>query len=286
MGRLPGWSEYTEEAVGREAFEYARQLVDSRPWMAASNAEAAISHLREIDEDVRLGPSTRLHRPGRRGRASLPPPHPGSLVQFGWGSKQRRIQAAEIDSTSAVAESIGQDKDPTKRLLPPPACPYRWASRSKRWTRPGPWPRRSACPWSSLPGRQPGQGRHRQHHRPRPARRGLQERRRRWHRDGRALPARAGFPPAGGGRPALAAARREPPQVLGDGEHTVRELVDMVNQDPRRGEGHATTLTKIRLDDIAVPPWRPGLTPDRCPKRPARHPATTPTCPPAAPPPT
>ncbi|KAB7535543.1 cyanophycin synthetase, partial [Verminephrobacter sp. Larva24] len=41
----------------------------------------------------------------------------GSLVQFGWGARQRRIQAAEIDSTSAVAESIGQDKNLTKRLL-------------------------------------------------------------------------------------------------------------------------------------------------------------------------
>ncbi|MDB5895325.1 MAG: cyanophycin synthetase, partial [Rhodoferax sp.] len=43
-----------------------------------------------------------------------------------------------------------------------------------------------------------------------------------------------------------------PPQVLGDGVHTVRELVDLVNADPRRGEGHATSLTKIRFDDIAV----------------------------------
>ena len=41
----------------------------------------------------------------------------GSLVQFGWGSKQRRIQAAEIDRTSAIAESIAQDKDLTKKLL-------------------------------------------------------------------------------------------------------------------------------------------------------------------------
>ena len=41
----------------------------------------------------------------------------GSLVQFGWGSKQRRIWAAEVDNTSAVAESIAQDKDLTKRLL-------------------------------------------------------------------------------------------------------------------------------------------------------------------------
>jgi hypothetical protein len=41
----------------------------------------------------------------------------GSLVQFGWGSQQRRIQAAEVDSTSAIAASIAQDKDLTKKLL-------------------------------------------------------------------------------------------------------------------------------------------------------------------------
>jgi cyanophycin synthetase len=49
-----------------------------------------------------------------------------------------------------------------------------------------------------------------------------------------------------------AAARRDPPQVVGDGKHTVRELVDQVNLDPRRGSGHATSLTKIRFDDIAL----------------------------------
>jgi cyanophycin synthetase len=32
----------------------------------------------------------------------------------------------------------------------------------------------------------------------------------------------------------------------------VRQLVDEVNRDPRRGEGHATSLTKIRFDDIAL----------------------------------
>jgi cyanophycin synthetase len=50
----------------------------------------------------------------------------------------------------------------------------------------------------------------------------------------------------------VAAARREPPLVVGDGKHTVRQLVDQVNADPRRGEGHATSLTKIRFDDIAI----------------------------------
>ena len=32
------------------------------------------------------------------------------MVQFGWGSKQRRIQAAETDLTSAISESIAQDR--------------------------------------------------------------------------------------------------------------------------------------------------------------------------------
>jgi len=34
--------------------------------------------------------------------------------------------------------------------------------------------------------------------------------------------------------------------------HTVRQLVEQVNSDPRRGEGHATSLTKIRFDDVAL----------------------------------
>ena len=41
-------------------------------------------------------------------------------------------------------------------------------------------------------------------------------------------------------------------QVTGDGRHTIRQLVEQVNADPLRGDGHATSLTKIRFDDIAL----------------------------------
>jgi cyanophycin synthetase len=34
----------------------------------------------------------------------------------------------------------------------------------------------------------------------------------------------------------IAAARRDPPLVVGDGKRTIRELVDHVNSDPRRGD--------------------------------------------------
>ncbi|MCY1170127.1 Cyanophycin synthetase [compost metagenome] len=55
---------------------------------------------------------------------------------------------------------------------------------------------------------------------------------------------------------------------MGDGLHTVRELVDIVNQDPRRGEGHGTSLTRIRFDDIAVLRLsEQGLTPESIPPK-------------------
>ncbi len=50
----------------------------------------------------------------------------------------------------------------------------------------------------------------------------------------------------------VAAARREPAQVIGDGIHTIKELIQIVNQDPRRGEDHATCLSKIPLDAISL----------------------------------
>ena len=98
----------------------------------------------------------------------------GSLVQFGWGVKQRRIQAAEIDSTSAVAESIAQDKELTKQLLNAAGVPVPlgrpvadaddgWAAAQRDRPAGG----------GQAAGRQPGQGRHGQHHHPRAARRGL-----------------------------------------------------------------------------------------------------------------
>src|SRR6185295_410059 len=49
----------------------------------------------------------------------------------------------------------------------------------------------------------------------------------------------------------VAVAERVPGHVVGDGEHTIGELVDVVNSDPRRGVGHEKVLTKIEIDDQA-----------------------------------
>lgn len=50
----------------------------------------------------------------------------------------------------------------------------------------------------------------------------------------------------------VAAARRVPGHVKGDGRSTIAELVEIVNQDPRRGIGHENVLTRLELDDQAL----------------------------------
>jgi cyanophycin synthetase len=49
----------------------------------------------------------------------------------------------------------------------------------------------------------------------------------------------------------VAAAKREPGHVVGDGKHTIKQLVDIVNQDPRRGVGHEKVLTRLEFDHQA-----------------------------------
>lgn len=246
--------EYSEEAVGRQAFADAQELIAAALANSAFDADTVVANLRELDEDERLGPSTSsivqaaLNRgiPYRRLTK-------GSLVQFGWGSQQRRIQAAEIDSTSAVAESIGQDKDLTKRLLHAAGVPVPLGKPVS--TVEEAWQVAQAVGLPVVVKPQDGnQGKGVTVNITEYAQ--LQEAYRNAEEYGTVMVER--FLPGHDyrllvvGDQLVAAARREPPQVLGDGIHTVRQLVDLVNLDPRRGEGHATSLTKIRLDDIAI----------------------------------
>ncbi len=46
----------------------------------------------------------------------------------------------------------------------------------------------------------------------------------------------------------IAAARREPARVVGDGSSSIRALVEMENRDERRGDGFNRVLTRITLD--------------------------------------
>jgi cyanophycin synthetase len=49
----------------------------------------------------------------------------------------------------------------------------------------------------------------------------------------------------------VAVAKRVPGHVIGDGKHTISELIEIVNSDPRRGVGHEKVLTQLLMDDQA-----------------------------------
>jgi cyanophycin synthetase len=273
--RTPGVSrivfEYTHEAVGRLALELALELLQRLRAGRDVDAQAAIARLRELDEDVRLGPSTGAIVSAAAARG-IPYRRltDGSLVQFGWGVHQRRIQAAEIDDTSAIAESIAQDKELTKTLLDAIGVPVP-AGRSVTDVEDAWQVMRSLGAPAVVKPRDGSQGR------------GVTVN----------VETREGLESAWAAATAIsddviverwipgddwrllvvhhrlvAAARRDPPHVIGDGERTVRQLVDEVNRDPRRGDGHATPLTRIRLDPIALARLTAqGLDADSVPER-------------------
>ncbi len=65
----------------------------------------------------------------------------------------------------------------------------------------------------------------------------------------------------------VAATRRTPGHVVGDGVRTVAELVELVNQDPRRGVGHEKVLTRLEIDAQALKMLeRAGLAADAVPE--------------------
>lgn len=247
--------EYTEEVVGRMAFDFAFALILATLTDSPFNLTAALSELEALYEDVRLGPSTgsivdaavQRNIPFRRMTE-------GSMVQFGWGSKQKRIQAAETSDTSAIAEAIAQDKELTKNLLA--AAGVSVPIGEVVTTADDAW--RAAQKIGGAIVLKPKDG-----------------------NQGKGVVAniqteaevRAGFivtqafgretiverylPGADYrllvvGNRLSAAARREPAQVVGDGKHTIAQLVELENSNPLRGDGHATALTKIRFDDIAL----------------------------------
>jgi cyanophycin synthetase len=107
-----------DEQVARSALAEGLALlmatINSQPF----DVPAAVARLREKLDDCYLGPSTAAIVAAATDRQI---PHirlnDGNLVQLGHGARQRRIWTAETDMTSAIAEGIARDKDLTKTLL-------------------------------------------------------------------------------------------------------------------------------------------------------------------------
>ena len=252
--------EYREEAVGLEAGRMAVALVNHL--VAPDDPAVFFDFAPEMERLIRVaerqafGPSTRALIDEAVSR-DVPfirlDRH--SFVQFGHGIHQQRIRATMTSLTSAIGVDVASDKSLTNRLLDSAGLPVPRAdvvdtedgavAAARRLGFP--------CVVKPLDGNH-GRGVHldlRSDEAVRAAFHGAMA-------ESHAGDVVVETYVAGndyrclviGGKVA-AIAQRVPASVTGDGEHTVRELVDIANSDPRRGIGHEKVLTRITVDEAA-----------------------------------
>ena len=262
---------FEEENLARACLRAAHQLlmaaIEDRPF----DVPATIKRLRELANVVCLGPTTGAIVKAAQSRG-IPVRRldSGSLVQLGHGAQQHRIRMAETDFTGAIAEAISKEKDVTNSLLREMSIPVpegRVAeSPEEAW---------AVAEEIGLPVVvKPTNANH-----GRGVTINLTTREQVIKAYEVALPEGDGVMVeqfvAGAEHRLLvvkgqliAAARGEPEQVTGDGARTVRQLVDELNQDPRRGDDWSSPLCKVEIDPMAVLMLeKQGYTPDSVPRK-------------------
>jgi cyanophycin synthetase len=247
--------EYEEEALGRACLDTARALCLAALNGQAFDLAAHLAELRDLAHEVRLGPSTAaIVRAARARDIPFRRLNSGSLVQLGYGARQRRICTAETDQTSAIAEAIAQDKELTRSLLRAVGVPVpqgRSVSDAEdAW--------QAAQELESPVVVKPRYGNHgRGVATNLTTRDQVMQAYRAAREEGSEIVVERFAPGSDyrllviGGK-LVAAALREPAQVVGDGRSTVTQLVAEVNKDPRRSDGHATVLSWIKLDAVGL----------------------------------
>lgn len=247
---------YHEEEVGRYAARAAVRLflalAEGVPIDEIKRALAEdIRKMREIREEVRFGPSTAsiVEEAASRGIPYIRL-NDQSLVQLGYGIYQKRIQATTTAQTSMIAVDIAGNKHATKTLLGDMGVPVPKGYRIREIDELEDVLERVGFPAviKPLDGNH-GKG-------ATVGIKSLEEARIAWERakeysrwviveqqlqgsDFRALVVNNRL---------IAVAERVPANVTGDGRHTIRELIEITNQDPRRGYGHENVLTQIDID--------------------------------------
>ncbi len=246
--------EFKEEAFGIECFHAAHRLLMAAIAGESFDVASELKRLREFLLESRLGPSTRsiVEAAARRGIPSTRISE-GSLVRLGYGSKQRRILAAETDRTGAIAESIAQDKHLTRRLLAEAGVPVPEGRPVANLEQALEVLEEVGGPVVVKP-QFGNQGR------------GVSVNLATREEVATAYSLALEKEPtvvveryvAGGDYRVLvvagvvvAASRRYPPTVTGDGSSTIIELVARANADPRRSNSHSTALSPILIDDVA-----------------------------------
>jgi cyanophycin synthetase len=246
---------YMEEKVGifsaKAAVKIANALIKNEDY----NLEDDIQAMREIREDERLGPSTGsiVEEAASRGIPWIRL-NRRSLVMLGYGINQQRIQATVSSLTSNIAVEIACDKEETKNLLENAGIPV---------------PRGyivydeedldDAIHKIGYPiVLKPVNGNH-----GRGATINIEN------REDASIALEVAKKISRGvicerfitgydfrllvvNYKLIAAAKRTPAAVTGNGKSTIQQLIDEVNLDPRRGYGHEKVLTAIKVDEMTL----------------------------------
>lgn len=242
---------YTEENVGMFAAESSVRIAEALIAGTAYDLEADIQEMREIRERVRLGPSTGSIVEEAVSR-DIPWIRLGtnSLVQLGYGINQMRFQATITCKTSNIAVDIACNKEETKRLLDLASIPVASGSicvdeldletTIEKIGYPivlkpldgnhGKGASINITTWDdAVEGLAYAQ---------KYSRRVIVER----------FITGFDFRVLVIDNKIVAAAKRVPAHVIGNGKSTIMELIDVANEDPRRGYGHENVLTQIDVD--------------------------------------
>ncbi len=260
---------YIEEKVGLAAGGAAIRVVEHLAYDASLDYPKELAALSRILDDVAYGPSTQSIIDKARER-DIPyiRLNERNLVQLGHGKYQRRIEATVTSLTSLIATDIACDKELTKRMLDEAGIPV---------------PRGRAVdsgeaavaaaeaigypvvlkPLNANHGKGvainlgSGEEVERAFERATNYSDDVIIERYVAGRDHRVLVVNGEV---------VAVAERVPAHVIGDGRHTLQELIDLENKNPMRGEGHEKALTKIFVNEESLRLiGEQGLAPDSVP---------------------
>ncbi len=256
--------EYRQKDVGLEAGELARRLILR---LLPDDVQALVDEEKEDDYDweeerdafirrvqrLAFGPSTQSLVDAAEAR-DIPwiRLNPYSLVQLGHGKHQQRIQATVTGKTHHIAVEIASDKEDTRTLLGALGLPV-----PEQRLIYGPDAAVDAAERIGYPvvvkplNANHGRGVSIRLTTPEQVRAGFEHASQ--HGTSRGVLVES-FVSGFDHRMLVvngvlvAVAKRVPGHVVGDGEHTIEELVEIVNQDPRRGVGHEKVLTQLAFD--------------------------------------
>ncbi|MFZ1257303.1 MAG: cyanophycin synthetase [Saprospiraceae bacterium] len=245
--------DYLEEKVGvyaaKASVKIAQALIDGQDYDLSND----IQEMRELREGQRLGPSTAsiVEEAIARGIPWIRL-NKYSLCQLGYGNNQVRIQATVTSKTSSIGVDIAGDKEDTKFLLGQAEIPVPKGEIIK--TEAG---LKEAANYLKYPlVIKPIDGNHG---------RGVTTNIMNWDQaiDGFLMAKKISnaviveqyiqgedYRMLVINHKLVAAAKRLPAQISGDGKLSIQQLIDQTNANPLRGFGHEKVLTYITIDDI------------------------------------